>query len=69
MQIYFINLDGNKHCQYKTYSEAHLEAKKLIEQFSNSKIEIKVEEYCEYGHCDNCCKIYELFVYDNGVYK
>lgn len=69
MNIYLINLNNIKYKQYKTYEDAYEDAKKLVNKFSDSKIEIKLEEYCEYGHSDSCCKLLDLFSYDNGIYK
>lgn len=66
MNIYLINLDNKKHKQYKTYEEALIDFEKLISQFTNSQIEIILEEFCEFGHSDSCCKLYKLVNYDNG---
>lgn len=66
MNIYFINLNDKKFNQYKTYEEAYEIALKIISESPNSKIEIMLEEYCEFGHSDSCCKLYELFNYKNG---
>ena len=67
MNIYFINLDNKKYKQYKTYEKSYEDFEKLINQMPNSIIKICLEEYCEFGHSDSCCKIYNLCEYENGI--
>ena len=70
MNIYFIKLDDKKYKQYKTYEESYKDFEKLISHLPNLPnliIEIGLEEYCEFGHDDSCCKIYSLCKYENGI--
>ena len=67
MNIYFIELDNKKYKQYKTYEEAYSDFEKLILKPQNTIIKIKLEEFCEYGHSDSCCKMYNLCKYENGI--
>lgn len=69
MNIYFINLDNKKYKQYKTYENAFIDVKKMISQFPTSTIEIILEEYCEFGHYESCCKLFILYKYENGIVK
>ena len=41
----------------------------LMVSNSKSNIEIILEEFCEYGHLDTCCKIYLLCKYENSLLK
>lgn len=67
MNIYFITVDKKKYAQYKTYEKSYEDFEKLILENPNSLIEIGLEEYCEFGHSDTCCKIYDLCKYENGI--
>ncbi len=69
MEIYIINKDMKKYKQYKTYEEALVDIEKLIKIDPKSNLEIILEEYCEYGNLDTCCKIYLLFEYKNLTTK
>ncbi len=69
MEIYYINLDSQKHKQYKTYKEALLDVEKLIKINPNLNLEIFLEEYCEYGNLETCCKTYLLYEYKNLIEK
>lgn len=42
---------------------------KLIKLNINSNIEMILEEFCEYGHLDTCCKMYILHEYKNSLLK
>ena len=67
MEIYFIKLDKIKYKKYKTYEESYEDFEKLILQLPNSIVEICLEEYCEFGHLDSRCKIYNLCKYDGVI--
>lgn len=69
MEIYSINIDGKKYKQYKNYEDAESDMNKLIELNKNSHIEIILEDFCDYGHFDYCCKIYLLCEYKNLLIK
>jgi hypothetical protein len=69
MKIYFINFNEKKYKQYKTYEEALNELNKLIIEYPDSKVKIVLEEYCEFGYSDSCCKFYDLFLYENKEIK
>ena len=70
MEIYIININKKKFSQYKTYNEALDSMDSIIKSNPNftSNIEIILEEFCEYGHSDTCCKIYLLCEYKNLVF-
>jgi hypothetical protein len=67
MNIYFITVNKKKYAQYKTYEKSYEEFEKLILENPNSLIEIGLEEYCEFGHLDSCCKTYNLCKYENRI--
>ena len=69
MKIYSINIDGKKHKQYKTYTDAHVDMDILIKLNTNSTIKIFLEEFCDYGYMDTCCKMCLLCEYKNSIYK
>lgn len=69
MNIYFIKLNGKKHCQYKTFEIANENFKKLILQYPKSNIVIGLEEFCEFGHSDAHSYITILHEYDCGEIK
>jgi hypothetical protein len=43
--------------------------KKKINEIHNLEIKIILEEYCEYGYLDNCCKIDVLCEYKDFIIK
>ena len=65
MEIYLIDIDGKKYSQYKTYENAKKDLEILYCKYPNSNIKILVEEYCDNGAQDFCCKIYTLCEYKN----
>jgi len=69
MEIYYINIDTKKYKQYKTYELAFVDMEKLILSNPDSNIEIILEDFCEFGHSDSCCKIYLLCEYKNLTIK
>ena len=69
MEIYSINIDKKKYKQYKTYEEAIEDMNLLMVSYPNSNIEMIIEEFCEYGHLDTCCKIYLLCEFKNSLLK
>ena len=69
MEIYSINVNNKKYKQYKTYDEALVDIELLIKINTNSDIEIILEEFCEYGYMETCCKIYLLYEYKNLIVK
>lgn len=69
MEIYSINIDKKKYKQYRTYEEAIEDMNLLVKLNSNSNIEIILEEFCEYGYLDTCCKTYILREYKNSLLK
>lgn len=69
MEIYSINVDKKKYKQYKTYEKAFEDMNCLINSKPDSNIEIILEDFCEYGHLDTCCKIYLLCEFKNSILK
>lgn len=69
MEIYSINIDGKKYKQYKTYDDALLDIELQIKINPNSNMEIILEDFCDYGNLDTCCKIYILYEYKNNKFK
>jgi hypothetical protein len=79
MEIYCIKIDGKKYKQYKTFEDAFIDFEKKINESQNfekkinesNNLEIKIilEEYCEYGYLDNCCKIDVLCEYKDFIIK
>lgn len=69
MEIYLININNKKYKQYKTYEEALEDVYFLINSNPNINVEIILEEYCEYGNLDTCCKIKLLCEYKNSILK
>lgn len=69
MEIYSINIDGIKFKQYKTYEDAFIDTELQIKINPNSNIEIILEDLCDYGNLDTCCKIYLLCEYKNNILK
>ena len=79
MEIYCIKIDGKKYKQYKTFEDAFIDFEKKINESQNfekkinesQNLEIKIilEEYCEYGYLDNCCKIDVLCEYKDFIIK
>ena len=69
MKIYFIYFNNKKYKQYKTYKEALDELNKLIKESPKSTVKIMLEEYSEFGHSETCCKLYDLFLYEDGEIK
>ena len=67
MKIYFIKLNNIKYKQYKSYEKSYEDFEKIIINFPNSIVEIGLEEYCEFGHLESCCNIYNLCKYENGT--
>lgn len=64
MEIYSINIDGKKFKQYKTYNDALLDFELQIKINPDSNIKIILEDFCDYGNLDTCCKIYILCEYN-----
>jgi hypothetical protein len=69
MEIYSINIDGTKYKQYKTYTDALVDMDMLIKTNTNSTIKIFLEEFCDYGHLETCCKLDMLCEYKNLILK
>lgn len=69
MKIYSINIDGKKYKQYKTYTEAHIDMNSLIKLNAQSTIKIFLEDFCDYGYSDACCKMCVLCEYEKLIYK
>lgn len=69
MEIYLILINGKKIKQYKTYEIALEDFNLQIELNPNSNIEIFLEDYCDYGNLDTCCKINILCEYKNFKIK
>jgi hypothetical protein len=69
MEIYCLHINSKKYKQYKTYEEALLDTEKIIKNDPNLNLEIILEEYCEYGYLDTCCKTYLLYEYKNLIVK
>lgn len=69
MEIYLLNIDNKKIGQYKTYKEAEIQMNYEIKNNLNSTIEIILEDYCDNGNYDTCCKIYILCEYKNKIIK
>lgn len=68
MEIYLIKIDGKKFKQYKTYKDALMDIELQIKINPNSNIEIILEDFCDYGNIDTCCKIYLLCEYKNNIF-
>ena len=68
MEIYSINIDGKKFKQYKTYYDALIDIEMQIKINSDSNIELILEDFCDYGNFDTCCKIYLLCEYKNKIF-
>ena len=69
MEIYSINIDNKKYKQYKRYEEALDDTEKLIKTNPSLNLEIILEEFCEFGYSDTCCKLYLLYEYKNFTVK
>lgn len=69
MEIYSIEINRKTFAQYKTYEDALTVMNKLIKENPNSNIKIILEDFCEYGHMDTCCKINLLCEYNDFVLK
>lgn len=69
MKIFFINLNDKKYKQYKTFENALEDLNKLIVESPDSTIKIILEEYCEFGHSDSCCKFYDIVLYEDEQIK
>lgn len=69
MEIYSINIDEKKFKQYKTFEDALIDFDLQIKINPNSNIEIILEDFCDYGNLDTCCKIYVLREYKNNKLK
>lgn len=67
MEIYLINIDGKKYSQYKTYENALREMENQIKLNPNSVIQMILEDFCDYGNLDTCCKIHILHEYKNLI--
>jgi hypothetical protein len=70
MNIFTLFINDVKHKQYKTMDDALKYCEEIIKNSSSKKLKIILEEFCEFGYSDSCCKIYELYEYsDNKVKK
>ena len=67
MNIYLIKLDNKIYKRYKTYEDSYNDFEKILSELPDSKIEIELEEYCEFGHSESSCKVYSLCKYENGL--
>lgn len=66
MEIYSIEINGKRFKQFKKFEEAYDKVITMCSDSPDSKIEIILEEFCDYGHFDTCCKTYTLFKFDCG---
>jgi hypothetical protein len=67
MEIYYIEINGNRFKNFKKYEDAYDKVIRMILDSPNSKIKIILEEFCDFGHCDTGCKSYILFEFNNGI--
>jgi hypothetical protein len=67
MEIYFIEINGNRFRNFKKYEEAYELVIRMILDSPNSKIKIILEEFCDFGHSDSGCKTYVLFEFNNSI--
>lgn len=61
MEIYYIEINGKRFKQFKQYNDAFDIVKIMVLESPNLKIKIILEEFCDFGYLDTCCKTYTLF--------
>ena len=66
MEIYSIEINGKKIKQFKKFEDAYEKVVLMCVDSPSSKIEIILEEFCDYGHVETGCKTYVLFEFDCG---
>ena len=66
MEIYSIEINGKRFKQFNKFEVAYEKVNLMCLNFPDSKIEIMLEQFCEYGHSDTGCKTYLLFEFNNG---
>ena len=66
MNIYIVKINSIKYKQFKTFEDAHKKVLSIIKNAPLSNIDILLEEYCEYGYSDSCCKLSKIYTYELG---